>query len=213
MFMSRWNRLSNLNRRSIQVGFSTVGPTITTYLGVNLLGDGHWLIWKTWPEFANAFLYGTLSFAFLAILVSVLVKGLNWAIHSVHQAGRNEGFTEHQAQAISEGRKEGMEMALAELSRLAVTDETKTLLRQVADNNDLNVAAIVGRFTGTAQVTLSSPWDTLSKRMADVTAELRQRTSNEDFDGQVDRLLRAAVGVAVSELQKELDRRRELGNL
>lgn len=188
MFMARWNRLSNLNRRTIHVGSSPFGASISTYLGVNIIGDGDWLIWNAWPEFAGAFLYGALAYAFIAFLAWAVIRGLDYAIRSVYRAGRDEGFAEHQAQSIGEGRKEGMVMVMAELWRLAETSETRTLLRQVANNKDLNVAAITGGPTFTARVTLLSPWDSLGKRLSDATAELRTLFAAEgkDVDKELD---------------------------
>ena len=115
MFLARWNRLSNLNRRTIHLGSSPFGASIVTYLGVNIFGDGDWLIWKAWPEFAGAFLYGVLGYASIAFLVWAVIKGLDYAIRSVYRAGRDEGFAEHQGQVIRDGRKEGMKMVMGEL--------------------------------------------------------------------------------------------------
>lgn len=212
MFLARWNRLSNLNRRTIHLGSSPFGASIVTYLGVNIFGDGDWLIWKAWPEFAGAFLYGVLGYGSIAFLVWAVIKGLDYAIRSVYRAGRDEGFAEHQGQAIRDGRKEGMKMVMGELWRLAEATETKTLLRQVANNNNLNVAAIGGGTTVTARVRLLSPWDTLGKRFADTTAEFRKRflAEGKDVDKELDFVLRGAVGVGVAELASELERLQEL---
>jgi hypothetical protein len=105
-----------------------------------------------------------------------------------------------------------MVMVMAELWRLAETSETRTLLRQVANNKDLNVAAITGGPTFTARVTLLSPWDSLGKRLSDATAELRTLFAAEgkDVDKELDVLMRSAVGVGVAELVKDLDRLKKL---
>ena len=212
MLMARWNRITNLNRRTIHLGSSPFGALIFTYLGVNILGDGYWLIWNAWPEFANAFIYGTLAYAIFAFLIWAVIKGLDYAIRAVYRAGRDEGFAEQQGRAIRDGRKEGMEMVMRELWRLAEATETKVLLRQVVHNNDLNIAAISGGPTVTAQVTVVSPWDSLARRYAEATAQLRAlfTADGKDVDKELDSLVRIAVGVGLAELTKQLERMQEV---
>ena len=210
MVWTCWNRVSNLNRRTIHLGSSPFGATIVTYILANTVGEGDWLIWKTWDKFADAFLYGVLAYATFAFLVWAVIKGLDYAIQSVYRAGRDEGFAERQGQAIRDGRKEGMEMVMGELWRLAEASETKTLLRQVANNNKLNVAAMRGGPTATMRLSGNSPWDALGKRFADTTAEFRKRflAEGKDVDKELDLVLRRAVEAGVAELASQLERRR-----
>ena len=210
MFMERWRRLSNINRWSTHAFTAPLGVAAATYLWANIAGTGQWLFWQDWSALTDAFFYGALAYSSLAAFLWLLMKGVDSLVSAVYNAGRMEGRAEHQAKAISTGRREGMEIALSEMWRLAETDNAKSVVRQVANNHDINVPAIVGGISFTARLSVLSPWDALWKQIAGATAELRQRFGTDEFNDEVDTMLRQAAGVAVSDLWKQIERMKEL---
>ena len=210
MLMKRWHSLSNVNRWSTHALLAPLGVATTTYLWANFWGTGQWLIWQDWSSFTDAFFFGGLVYSGLMAASWVLMKVVGLFLSAVFDEGRVEGSAERQGQTMVTGRREGMETALSEMWRLAQTDDAKSVIRQVANHHDVNIAAIGGGPSGSVTVTVVSPWDTLFKQLVDATTELRQRFGIHKFDGEVDLMLRHAVGAAIGDLKKEIERLNEI---
>ena len=210
MFMERWRRLSNVNRWSTHAFIAPLGVAAATYTWANITDTGQWLFWQEWSALTDAFFYGALAYSIFAALLWLSMKCVDSLVSAIYNAGRIEGHAEHQTKAINSGRREGMEIVLSEMWRLAETDNTKSVVRRVANNHDINVPAIVGGISITARVSVVSPWDALWKQMASATAELRQRFGGDEFNDEIDMMLRQAAGVAVSDLWRQIERIRKL---
>ena len=203
--MNKWRKLRDLNRLAFHAGIAPFGAAVATYLWAILLGDGEWLFWQYWSAFTDAAFYGGLVYSFLAGLFWLGIKCTDSVFEAIHKSGYAAGLAENRSDGIRTGRREGMVTVLTESWRLADTADTKAVIRQVANNHDIDLPAIVGGFSGTVHVRVLSPWDVLWRRLADATDELRQRFDVDDFDDEVDRMLRSAIGIAVAELKKEID--------
>ena len=207
--MNSLNKLKSFNRLAFHAGIAPFGAAVTTYLWAILLGEGQWLFWQSWSAFTDSAFYGGLSYCTLAGLGWLTIKGADALIESIRKIGYTEGLEVNRSANIQVGRREGMTNALDELWRLAEDPATKTLIRLVANNHEINVPSIGGGPTMTARLTVISPWDNLWRRLADATAELRKRFGDE-YDGQVDKMVRVAIGAAVADLEKQIQRMREL---
>lgn len=208
--MTTWGKLKNANRLVFHAGVAPFGTAVATYLWAVLAGDGKWLFWESWSALTDSAFYGGLIYLVLAGFVWLAIRGADALIEAIRKTGYAEGLATNRSDNIQVGRREGMTNSLDELWRLAEDPATKTLIRLVANNHEINVPSIGGGVRVTARVTLVSPWDTLWRRLADATAELRNRFGSDEYDDQVDKMVRVAIGAAVADLEKQIERMREL---
>lgn len=206
--MSRWVQLRHADRWAYHVITAPLIGLLGTYLWANLLGEGKWLFWQDMNAIQAVDFYGFLLYPALAAIyeIGLLVR------RSGYSAGHAAGFAEHQSAAIKSGQDEGKNIALNVAWRLASTEEQKNLLRVAASDLDINLPAVLGQLYGTATVTVRSPWDSLWRRLADASADLRRVVSTDTFDTELDHMLRVAAGAALSDLTKQIERRREVEN-
>ena len=208
--MNTWDKLKNANRLAFHAGVAPFGAAVATYLWAVLAGTGKWLFWESWSAFTDSAFYGGLIYFVLAGLVWLAIRSADALIKTIRKTGYAEGLADNRSENIQVGRREGMTNSLDELWRLAEDPATKALIRLVANNHEINVPSIGGGPRVTARVTLISPWDTLWRRLADATAELRKRFGSDEYDDQVDKMVRVAIGAAVADLEKQIERMREL---
>ena len=191
---------------------SIAGPTIViigTYLWANLYGNGEWLFWQNMEAIQEAGFYGALVY----LAVSVWYEAMMLIWRRGYKAGHAAGFAEHQSTAIKAGRSEGKSTALTVAWRLAGTDEQKDLIRAAASDLDINLPAVLGQPYTTARLEVISPWDVLWQRLADASAALRRRLEVDAVNGELDKMLRRAAGVALVDLSKQIEQLGELNDL
>ena len=191
---------------------SIAGPTIGiigTYLWANLYGNGQWLFWQSMTAIQEAGFYGALAYPAFSVLFEATM--LIW--RTGYKAGHAADFAEHQSTAIKAGRSEGKSTALTVAWRLAGTDEQKNLIRAAASDLDINLPAVLGQPYATARLEVISPWDVLWQRLADASAQLRRRLEVDAVNGELDKMLRRAAGVALADLAKQNERLGELNDL
>ena len=182
------------------------GPIIAflgPYLWSTIFGNGEWLFWKNSEALESVVLWGPL----LYIGVFALYELGNLCWRKGYKTGQIAGFEDHQSAAIKTGRDEGKNIALTVAWRLCGTDEQKNLVRAAAS---INLPAVLGQFYITVQPSVIQPWDHLHKRMAELSAQVRQRESVEDFDDKWDKMLREATGTALTDLEKQVQRQVDL---
>ena len=185
------------------------GPTVgllVAYLWTNLVGNGEWLFWKDVGAAGEGSIPGILTF----VVMSAAFEIWKWIWRAGHRAGYADGVAESQAEAILMGRGEGEEKALTVVWRLAATDEQRSLVQAAASDLDINLPAVLGQPHITARGQAISPWDTLWKRMANLSAEVRERVDVQTFDRDFDRMLRIAAGVALDDLNRQLGEMRQV---
>ncbi len=206
--MSRWLELRHADRWVYHVVSAALIGLLGTYLWANLLGDGEWFFWQDMKAIQGADFYGFLFYPALAAIYEI--GHFVWC--NGYRAGRVAGFAEHQSAAINSGRDEGKNIALIVAWRLASTDDQKSLIRFAASDLDINLPAVLGQPYMTARVEVLSPWDSLWRRLADASADLHRLVSTDTFDSELDHMLRLAAGTALSDLTKQIERRREVEN-
>ncbi len=207
--MNTWRTLKNANRLAFHAGIAPFGTAAATYLWAVLVGQGEWLFWQSWSAFTDSAFWGGLIYFAFAGTVWLAIKGADTLIEAIRKSGYSAGLADNRSEKIRIGRREGMTNALDELWRLAEDPATKALIRLVANTHEINVPSIRGGIRATAEVTVISPWDTLWKRLADLTAELRKRFGFDEYNDRTDKMVRIAIGAAVSDLEKQIERIRE----
>ena len=175
---------------------------ITTYLLACCFGNGEWLFWPNLAAIQSGGVWGGLVYLALATMYEATM--LIW--RQGHRAGRAEGFAERQSAAIKDSRNEGKNTALTVAWRLAGNDDQKNLVRMTASDLDINLPAILGQPHFTARLEVQLPWDNLWRLLADACADLRRRLAADAFDVESDRMLRNAVGVALADFRKRIER-------
>lgn len=198
--------LTGIKRWATHAVAAPFGIAVTTYLVANLGGFGEWLFWQDWPAMFSAATAGTLVYVSLAALCELVVKGIGAIYLAGYKAGHAYGHEEGQTAAIKKGREEGKEIALTAAWRVAATDAEKQVVRIAASDLDINLPAVLGQLYATTRLEVISPWDALWKQLADGSAELRRRLEVETANDEMDKMLRKAAGVAVSDFRKQIER-------
>ena len=182
------------------------GIAAGTYLVANLGGSGQWLFWRDWPAMFSAATVGTLVYVGFASLCELVIKGLSVIYRAGYKAGQASGRAEIQTAALKKGREEGKKIALTTAWRVAAIDAEKQVVRLAASDLDINLPAVLGQPYMTARLEVVSPWDALWKQLADGSAELRRRLDVQTANDEMDKMLRKAAGVAVSDFRKQVER-------
>ena len=198
--------VTNIRRWVTHSVAAPFGIAVVTYFVANLGGSGEWLFWQDWSAMLSATTVGTLVYAGIAALVDLMIRGISAIYRAGYRAGQEFGREESQSAAIGKGREEGKEIALTAAWHVAGTDAEKQVVRLAASALDINLPAVLGQPYMTARVEVISPWDALWKRLADGCDELRQRLDIQTANDEMDKMLRKAAGVAVSDFSKQVER-------
>lgn len=198
--------LTGIKRWVTHAVAAPVGIAVATYLVANLSGSGEWLFWQDWPAMFSAATVGTLVYVGFAALCELVINGISEVYRVGYKAGQAYGLGESQAASLKKGREEGKEIALTAAWRVASTDAEKQVVRLAASDLDINLPAVLGQPYMTARLQVISPWDALWKQLADGSAELRQRLDVQKANDEMDKMLRKAAGVAVSDFRKQVER-------
>ncbi len=172
-----------------------------TYLWANAFGDGEWLFWRNFDALALADFYGAFAFPIVILMYELLA----WIWRSGYTAGRSDGIDESQFEATRVGRREGQEAALTAAWRLAETSDAKALVRAAAGDLDITLPALLGGPSATIRLEVLSPWDSIWRRFADASAELRQRLDAGEVEDELDYAMRSAISAAVTDLTKRIE--------
>ena len=197
--------VTNIKRWVTHAVAAPFGIAVFTYFVANLLGSGEWLFWRNWPAMFSATTGGTLVYVGLAALCELVIKGISAIYRAGYRAGQESGREESQSGAIGKGREEGKEIALTAAWQVAGTDAEKQVVRLAASALDINLPAVLGQPYMTARGQVISPWDALWKRLFDGCDELRQRLDVQAANDEMDKMLRKAAGVAVSDFRKQVE--------
>lgn len=189
------------------------GITVSIYLVANLVGSGRWLFWQDWSALYSAATFGTLMYVCIAALCELVAKTIGTIYRAGYKKGQAFGRDESQTAGIIKGREGGKKIALTTAWRVAATEEEKQVVRLAASDLDINLPAVLGQPYVTIRADVISPWDNLWKQLADGSAQSRQRLDVHTANDEMDKMLRKAAGVAVSDFKKQVERFCEIHDL